>query len=135
MPRPKLPPAKDWRSRDIKDWNAVTFRAYIVNQHHLIFNSKYFTNSIQAENANIKRMYEEFGKEVTKVFIDICFQNFKPRPPYRGVSFMFCFSYLRSKYLPLAINQVEQQIEQEKHQQASLNRINEDEIQNKINLF
>lgn len=135
MGRVKLPPAHNWKEREIKDWNAVTFRAYLTELHEKEYKSKYFTNSIRMENPCIKRMYTEFGKEVTKTFIDICFQNYKPRPPYRGVNFMFCYTYLRSKYLPLAIERISQELEQEKHKERSENRISKDDIKNKINLF
>lgn len=101
MARTKLPPAKDWRAREIKDWNATTFREYLVEKVHEKYGVKYVTNSIQIESANIKRMYTEYGREVTKKFIDACLKEYRStNPAYPYPTFLFMFSYMRERVLP-----------------------------------
>lgn len=96
----KLPPANDWKARDIEDWNATTFRAYLADRHQERFGIPYVTNNIAAEARNIKRMYEQYGKQVTKDFIDECLRQYRPGPNYQGITFFFMFSYMRERVLP-----------------------------------
>lgn len=96
---PKLPPANDWKSRDIEDWNATTFRAYLADRHEERFGIPYVSNNIGAEARNIKLMCEKYGKQVTKDFIDECLRQFRPNPNYPGITFFFMFSYMRERVL------------------------------------
>lgn len=129
----KLPPAKDWKSRDIKDWSAVTFHEYLKYMHKQAYGTSYVTRNIKIQNACIKRMYQQYGKDVTKRFIDLCFKNFKPRGKYAGANFMFFYTYLREQYLPIA----ERQIAKEKKlsQQKEPQKVSEEEINQIIDLF
>lgn len=122
----KLPPAYDWKGRDIKDWNALTFRAYMKHLHEEKFKIPYVTNSIAAENKNIKRTYEEYGKEVTKAFIDICFDEYRPSPQYPNLSFFFMYTYMREKCIPRAIKKVQAE-KAEKTAESNLS-LKEDEV-------
>lgn len=96
----KLPPANDWKARELQDWNATTFRAYLADQHEERFGVPYVSNNIAAEARNIKRMYEQYGKEVLRDFIDECLRQFRPNPKYPGITFFFMFSYMRERVLP-----------------------------------
>ena len=114
----KLAPANEWQNRELKDWNAITFRSYIAAKHEKKYKLPYVTNSIAAENKNIKRMYEEHGKEVLKEFIDLCFENHRPSPKHRGITFFFMYTWMRESVLHLAITKVEnrqKQVEREAH--------------------
>jgi hypothetical protein len=99
----KLPKAVEWQARELKDWNAVTFRAYMSHLHSEKFHVPYITNNIAAESKNIKRMYEEFGRDVVKAFIDECFNQYRPSPQYPNLSFFFMYSYMRERVLPQAL--------------------------------
>lgn len=99
----KLPPAQNWKERKIEDWNATTFRAYLADRHEELFGIPYVTNNIAAEARNIKRMYEQYGKEITKDFIDECLRQYRPNGNYRGITFFFMFSYMRERVLPKVI--------------------------------
>jgi hypothetical protein len=109
----KLPPAKDWRARDIKDWNAVTFHEYLKEAHKKRYGTSYVAKNMGIQNKNIKRMYDEYGKEVTKKFIDLCFIHYKPTGRYAGANFMFFYSYLKDRYLPMAEIEVRKEKERE----------------------
>jgi len=133
MARKKLPPAKDWRARELKDWTAVTFHEYMKDRHKELYGTSYVARSIPIQNRNIKWMCEQYGKDVTKRFIDLCFQNYKPSGKYAGANFMFFFTYLRERYLPIAERQIEKErklAEQQQQQQVS-----EEEINRIIDLF
>lgn len=103
MARKKLAPAKEYENRDINDWNAVTFRAYMFDLHEKKLGIPYVSNNIAIENTNIKRLCDQYGKETTKHFIDICFDEYRPSPKYRGLSFMFMYTYMRERNLTKAI--------------------------------
>lgn len=40
MGRVKIAPANDWKTRVIKDWNAVTFQTYMVDQLDITFTNQ-----------------------------------------------------------------------------------------------
>jgi hypothetical protein len=105
-------PAHDWRNRELKDWNATTFRAYIAHLHEQKFKLPYVSNSIKAEAKNIKLMYEKYGKEVLKDFIDECFRQYRPRPNYT-LTFFFMFSHMRERILPQVLKRHQSKKRQE----------------------
>jgi hypothetical protein len=106
--RPKLPPAHDWRARNLADWNATTFAAYLAERHEDMFGIKYVAgNSVAMERAMLKRMIDEYGPDVTKRFIDACLAEYKPTTHYPGVSFTFMYSYMRARVLPRVLAEVQ----------------------------
>lgn len=116
MAKKKLAPAKEYMNRDINDWNAVSFRTYMMDLHEQRLGVPYVTNNIAIENTNIKRLFDQYGKETVKHFIDICFDEYRPSPRYRGLSFTFMYTYMRERNLPLAIAKQqakERQVEKE----------------------
>jgi hypothetical protein len=102
----KKPKANDWKNRELNDWNATTFRAYLADKHEERFDVPYVANSIPVEAKNIKRMIDEHGPEITKKFIDLALEDYKPSSTYPSVNFMFMYSYMRERILPRAIVQV-----------------------------
>ena len=91
----RKPHAKDWRARDISDWNATTFRAYLEEKHMERFGVPYARRCpIAAEAAMIKRMIDEHGPETVRAFIDECFKQYKPNSRYPGVNFAFMQTYM-----------------------------------------
>ena len=108
--RPALPPAHDWRARDLDDWNATTFAAYLADRHEDIFGIKYVAgNNVARERAMLKRMIDEYGPEVTRRFIDACLAEYKPTTQYPGVSFTFMYSYMRARVLPRVLAEVQRE--------------------------
>jgi glycine cleavage system protein P-like pyridoxal-binding family len=106
--RPALPPAHDWRARDLADWNATTFAAYLAERHEGMFGIKYVAgNSVARERAMLKRMIDEYGPDVTKRFIDACLAEYKPTTQYPGVSFTFMYSFMRARVLPRVLAEVQ----------------------------
>lgn len=106
--RPALPPAHDWRARDLADWNATTFAAYLAERHEDMFGIKYVAgNSIAKERTWIRWMIDKYGPDVTKRFIDACLAEYKPTPQYPGVSFTFMYSYMRARVLPRVLAEVQ----------------------------
>jgi hypothetical protein len=108
--RPALPPAHDWRARDLADWNATTFAAYLAERHEDMFGIKYVAgNNVARERAMLKRMIDEYGPDVTKRFIDACLAEYKPTPQYPGVSFAFMYSYMRARVLPRVLAEAQRE--------------------------
>jgi hypothetical protein len=129
--RPNLPPAHDWRARDIADWNATTFAAYLADRHEAHFGIKYVAgNSVAKERTWIRRMIDEYGPDVTKRFIDACLAEYKPTPQYPGVSFAFMYSFMRARVLPRVLSDMkcEQQAQQARQATTSLTEDKANEI-------
>src|SRR5690625_2053145 len=99
----KLPPAKDWRNRDIDDWNVTTFTEYLRDKHREMFGIEYEPmRSWQLEQGQLGRLIgtkEKKGthsKAVVKRFIDESFKTYKPTPQYPGTNFGFIYAYRRN---------------------------------------
>lgn len=99
MAKEKLPHAKDWQARRIEDWNAQTFLAYLRAKHEERLSTQYIGKPIAMESKLIKNMYEQYGRELTKEFIDACFLQYKPSGGYSGVNFHFMYTYMREYVL------------------------------------
>jgi len=106
----KLPHANNWKERKIEDWNANTFRAYLKDKHRAEKGLPYVSRSVQMEAGMIKRTYEEFGKEVTKRFIDKCFELYKPLNGKNSVNFAYMYSSMRSWVLPEVLEEMQREI-------------------------
>jgi hypothetical protein len=100
------PNAKDWRTREIADWNTTTFRQYLADQHEAKYGIKYTTRNYAVEGRWLKSMVEEHGAEIVKAFIDGCFAEYKPTLDYPGLNFAFMFSYQRARILPRVMAEV-----------------------------
>src|SRR5699024_12727749 len=99
----KLPPAKDWRNRDIDDWNVTTFTEYLRDKHHEMFGVEYAPmRSWQLEQGQLGRLMGTRTKEGThskamvKRFIDEAFASYTPTAQYPGTNFGFIYSYRRN---------------------------------------
>ena len=99
----KLPPAKDWRNRDIDDWNVTTFTEYLRDKHHEMFGVEYAPmRSWQLEQGQLGRLIGTRTKEgahsksMVKRFIDEAFKTYKPTPQYPGTNFGFIYAYRRN---------------------------------------
>ena len=110
----KKPEAVNWKERELKDWNATTFRAYLKDMHEEHFGIPYVTNNYGMEGKLIKTMYEEHGQEITKQFIDRCMEEYKPTEQYPGINFAFMYSYMRNRVLPKLLKKQVRQKRDEK---------------------
>lgn len=97
----RLPNAKDWRKRDVKDWNCTTFTEYLKDRHRELFGIDYvpFGGTWRTEQGMIGRLIGTrakagtYDKAVIKRFIDETFESYKPMPQYPGTNFGFMYSY------------------------------------------
>lgn len=109
----KLPPAKDWRNRDIDDWNVTTFTEYLRDKHREMFGVEYAPmRSWQLEQGQLGRLIGTRAKKGThskamvKRFIDEAFKTYKPTPQYPGTNFGFIYAYRRNILQRLESEQV-----------------------------
>lgn len=107
MARKKLPPAKNWKERDIDDWNAVTFFNFLCEKHREVLGIDYFASrGVKLDNAMIKQMYEKHGKLETKMFIEGCLKDYTPTAKYRVCSFMFMRTYMLAQVMPKVLDSI-----------------------------
>ena len=99
----RMPPASDWRARDINDWNTLTFTEYLKDRHSELFGIEYAPmRSWRMEQGQIGRLIGTARKEgshskaVVKRFIDEAFESYKPTPQYPGTNFGFIYAYRRN---------------------------------------
>src|SRR5690625_2893490 len=99
----KLPPANDWKNRNIDDWNTLTFTEYLKDKHRELFGIEYAPmRSWRMEQGQIGRLIGTARKEgshskaVVKRFIDEAFESYKPTPQYPGTNFGFIYAYRRN---------------------------------------
>ena len=99
----RLPDAKDWRNRDIDDWNTTTFTSYMADKHREEFGCEYVPmRNWGFEQGQIGRLIGTKTKEgttskaVVKRFIDEAFAEYKPTKDWPGTSFGFIYSYRRN---------------------------------------
>lgn len=103
--RHKLPPAADWRDRNIDDWNVTTFTHYLQDQHRAHFGVEYapwrgwrveqgmIANIIGTASGSKPRRWPP---AVLREFIDVCFREYRPTPQYPGISFGFMWTYKKN---------------------------------------
>src|SRR5690625_1289050 len=99
----RLAPAKDWRNRDIDDWNVTTFTEYLRDKHREVFGIEYAPmRGWRMEQGQIGRLIGTKTKEgshskaVVKRFIDEGFRTYKPTAQYPGTNFGFLYAYRRN---------------------------------------
>ena len=106
----KLPPAKDWRNRDIDDWNVTTFTEYLRDKHREMFGVEYapFGGRWATEQGMIGRLIGTQSRTNPKPrmasnvdvkrFIDETFASYKPSAKYPGTSFGFMWTYRKQDW-------------------------------------
>lgn len=96
----------DFEQLPIDKWNGTTFKAYMGNLHQTKYGIPYVANNHAVEGKFLKNMYTEFGQEVTKRFIEKCFDTYKPTNRYPGLNFGFMYSYMRERNLPVVLKEL-----------------------------
>lgn len=103
MTKRKLASAKDWRNRDIDDWNTLTFTEYLRDRHREVFGIEYapmrswqFEQGILGRLIGTKAKEGTHSKAVVKRFIDEAFAEYKPSTKYPGTNLGFSYAYRRN---------------------------------------
>lgn len=106
----KLPAAKDWRNRDLSDWNTLTFTEYLKATHKERFGIDYapFGGTWAMEQGILGDLIGTASRtnpkprtasnETVKRFIDETFENYRPTTKYPGTSFGFMFTYRKGDW-------------------------------------
>lgn len=113
----KLPPAKNWKERDIEYWTTISFTEYLKAKHRELFGIDYAPfrgwsvemgiiggiigtrngKPRQASNATLKR------------FIDETFAGYRPTAEYPGTSFGFMWTYRKTDWQRIQAEELRQQ--------------------------
>lgn len=103
MAKCKLPPARDWRNRNIDDWNTLTFTEYMRDRHRDLFGCEYapmrswgFEQGLLGNLIGTREKKGTHSKAIVKRFIDEAFESYRPTPQYPGTNFGFIYSYRRN---------------------------------------
>lgn len=91
-----------YESKPVAKWNTRDFQAYLKAEHERIYGVPYVPMPVRdpwkAEAGLIgrwvgtKRKPGEYGPEVTKRFIDLCFAEYKPSLEWRASASVGCES-------------------------------------------
>lgn len=98
----KKPNQYDWQARDITDWSANTFLAFIGDKTKELYGVDYAPGGQGAKSARwsrergmLKQAIGKYGNAVVKRFIEICWREYrttKPEQfPYPTVVFMISY--------------------------------------------
>lgn|SRR5699024_1594671 len=126
----KLAPAKDWRNRDIDDWNVATFHAYLAHLNKEKYGIDYepfgkgpVSNRWRTEQGQLKNSINQYGQPTVKRFIDIAFHNRPFNPKYPVLSYGFMFSYMRTELSQAQADEVRKQKYEEEIECSDLGEI------------
>ncbi|PRS16608.1 hypothetical protein C6W27_09440 [Bacillus paralicheniformis] len=120
--------ADSWRVTEVEKWNTSHFQAYLKAEHERLFGVPYVPmRGWQAEAGMLgrwvgtKRKPGEYGPEVTKRFIDLCFAQYRPTADWPGVSFGFMQKWM-GRNLQRAVAEIrdEEAAQQRREQQAEI---------------
>lgn len=101
MTKQTLPNAKDWKARNIEDWNVSTFHSYLADKHVELYMFDYVPwKGWQVEKGMLKQFTTKEGNQLVKDFIDHCFSDYTPSAQYPNLSFGFMFTYMKGRILP-----------------------------------
>jgi hypothetical protein len=91
--------------------DVTILREYMKEKHRDLYGIDYVTNSHAFEGRQLKAMIAEYGAEVVKRFVDECYRDYKPTRQYPGLSFIFMYSYMRSRILPRVLAEIKRENE------------------------
>jgi len=98
MSRAKLPPAKNWRERNIEDWNTTTYRQYMYDRHKELFGIDY-SGAVRRDCGMLTDVIKKYGNQALKLFIDECFRQHRPSAQFPGINFWYMYTYKRDTVL------------------------------------
>jgi hypothetical protein len=102
MTKQHKPSQYDWQARDITDWNANTFLAFIGDKTKELYGVDYAPGGTGAKSARwsrergmLKNAQGRYGNAVLKRFIEICWREYRTNKPdqfpYPTVVFMISY--------------------------------------------
>lgn len=101
-------PAKDWRNRDLSEWNVTSFTEYLRDKHRELFGVDYaphggrwgFEQGILGDLIGTQSRKNPkprtASNEDVKRFIDETFSQYKPTAKYPGTNFGFMWTYRKN---------------------------------------
>src|SRR5699024_1216756 len=104
----KLAPAKDWRNRDLSDWNVVSFTEYLRDKHKEMYGVDYapmgggwgrehgILRDVIGTQSRTNPKPRGASNAAVKRFIDGTFAEYKPTAQYPGTSFGFMWVYRKN---------------------------------------
>jgi hypothetical protein len=115
MTRRKLPPASDWKARDISDWNVTTFHRYLIEKNTELFGAEYvpfgkgpISQRWRTEQGQLKNAIKTYGNVVVRAFIDRCLKTHSPSRDFPNTNFGFIYTYKRDE-MARAIAEIERE--------------------------
>lgn len=133
MTKTKLPPASDWQSRNINDWNVSTFTHYLQAKHKDLFGIDYapfggtwgmeqgiLGDLIGTQSRNNPKPRTASNAQV-KRFIDETFASYRPNAQYPGTNFGFMWTYRKREWQRIQAEELarERRATQSKPQQTA----------------
>ncbi|MBG9915238.1 hypothetical protein ABD67_09995 [Bacillus sonorensis] len=114
--------------KPVSKWNTRDFQAYLKAEHERLYGVPYVPmRGWQAEAGMLgswvgtKRKPGEYGPEITKRFIDLCFAQYRPTADWPGISFGFMQTYMgRNLQRAVAEIKAESATQQRREQQAEI---------------
>lgn len=106
----KLPAAKDWRNRDLSDWNTTTFTEYLKAAHRERFGVDYapfggtwameqgIIGSLIGTQSRTNPKPRTASNAAVKRFIDETFASYTPSSKYPGTSLGFMWTYRKADW-------------------------------------
>lgn len=123
----KKPSQYDWQARDITDWNANTFLAYIADKTKELYGVDYAPGGQGAKSARwsrergmLKQAIGKYGNAVLKRFIEICWREYRTNKPeqFPYPTVVFMISYM-DRYFARAQSEVAQEKRRREQTKAS----------------
>ncbi|MGN9867376.1 hypothetical protein [Bacillus swezeyi] len=114
--------------KPVSKWNVRDFQSYLKAEHERLFGLPYVPmRGWQAEAGMLgswvgtKRKPGEYGPEVTKRFIDLCFAEYRPTVEWPGVNFGWMKTYMGTKIQRVSAEiKAEEEARQRREQQAEI---------------
>lgn len=138
MTKRKLPPAKDWRNRDLSDWNTLTFTEYLKAKHLEVFGITYapFGGTWAMEQGILGDLIGTQSRKnpkprtasnaAVKRFIDETFENYRPSAQYPGTSFGFMWTYRKGDWQRIQAEELAEKKRRER--QKAVEDVNYDDL-------
>ncbi|GIN27884.1 hypothetical protein EI976_20625 [Bacillus licheniformis] len=117
--------------KPLSKWNVRDFQSYLKAEHERLYGVPYVPMPTRepwkAEAGMLgrwvgtKRKPGEYGPEITKRFIDLCFAEYRPTAEWPGISFGFMQTYMgRNLQRAVAEIRAEAAAQQRREQQAEI---------------
>lgn len=141
MTKRKLAPAKDWRNRNIEDYNVLTFTEYLKAKHREQFGIDYapFGGTWAMEQGILGDLIGTGGKNPkprtasnadVKRFIDVTFDSYTPTAQYPGTSIGFMWTYRKREWQQIQAEALAEHRAQTRREQAEVTAPTDDELAN-----